>query len=170
LKKFKCTEDGCKKEYNDAAHLGIHKRAAHGIAGISGNARRRRELRAERAAAALPEPAPVVESAEVVNTTAQPKRKYAKRRSLQLAKQTKSEIASNGAGENHPNQEGHFAPDSIPEAALALALGRFQELCRSVAYELDLPARMFTERVAAFVYAAQVRQPSRGPMRVSPMR
>lgn len=152
-KKFKCTQADCTKEYNDAAHLGIHLRAAHGILGRSANAIKNRELKAAQAAAKLPEPAPI---AEAVTKTAQPKRKY-KKRSLQLAKQTLPPIASNGAGVNHSNQEGHFAPDSVSEVTLAIAYGRFQELCRSVSFEFDVPPKLFAQRLAELIYRAQVR-------------
>jgi uncharacterized C2H2 Zn-finger protein len=54
-------------------------------------------------------------------------------------------------------EESHASANGIPEATLALALGRFQELCRSIAYEHDLPPRMFAARLAGLVYAATVR-------------
>jgi len=79
------------------------------------------------------------------------------KRSLQLAKQTLPPIASNGAGVNHSNQEAHFAPDGISEVTLALALGRFQELCRSMAFEFDIPPKLFAQRLAELIYRAQVR-------------
>jgi len=149
-KKFKCTEPECGKEYNDAAHLGIHRRAAHGILGRSANAMKRAAQ-----AAKLPEPAPIAD-AEPITKQPVTKRKYTKR-SLQLAKQTLPPIASNGAGVNHSNQEAHFAPDGIPEVTLAIALGRFQELCRSMAFEFDIPPKLFTQRLAELIYRAQVR-------------
>lgn len=70
------------------------------------------------------------------------------------------QISTNNGSKNqvlHAAEESHVATDGIPEATLALALGRFQELCRSMAYEHDLPARMFTRRVAGLIYAATVR-------------
>jgi len=51
--------------------------------------------------------------------------------------------------------QGHT--DGIPEALIAVTSGRFQELCRSVAYEHDLPPRLFAARVAAFVYGTTLR-------------
>lgn len=147
-KKFICTEPNCSKQYNDAAHLGIHRRAAHGIPGRSANAVKKRELKAAQASAKLPDPAPVAE--------AQSKRKY-KKRSLELAKQTLPPIASNGAGVNHSNQETYVAPDGISEVTLAIAYGRFQELCRSISFEFDVPPKLFAQRLAELIYRAQVR-------------
>lgn len=60
---------------------------------------------------------------------------------------------SNGHQEAHPAPNG----DPIPDGTLALALGRFQELCRSIAFEHDLPARMFATRLAGLIYASTVR-------------
>ena len=147
MKKFKCTEGDCKREYNDAAHLGIHRRAAHGIIG------KKRQTQIAATAAATPEPAPPV-SAEVVAMTTQPKRKYTRRKTgLENIPQT----AITSAGANRSNQESHFASDGIPEATLALALGRFQGLCASIATEFDLPPRSFAQRFAALIYSATVR-------------
>jgi uncharacterized C2H2 Zn-finger protein len=47
--------------------------------------------------------------------------------------------------------------DGIPDALVAVASGRFIELCRSMAFEYDLPPRLFAARVAAFVYGTSVR-------------
>jgi len=47
--------------------------------------------------------------------------------------------------------------DGISEATLALALGRFQGFCASMAQEFDLPPRRFTARLVELIYAAQVR-------------
>ena len=48
--------------------------------------------------------------------------------------------------------------DAIPDALVAVASGRFIELCRSVAFEYDLPPRLFAARVAAFIYGSTVRK------------
>ena len=57
------------------------------------------------------------------------------------------------------HQEAHVAPtgDPIPEATLAIGLGRFQELSRQLAFEFDLPPRLLTSRLAGLIYAATVR-------------
>jgi uncharacterized C2H2 Zn-finger protein len=63
--------------------------------------------------------------------------------------------SSNGSTDHRENWQGHT--DGIPEALIAVASGRFTELCRSMAYEHDVPARLFAARVAAFVYATTIR-------------
>jgi uncharacterized C2H2 Zn-finger protein len=67
--------------------------------------------------------------------------------------QTQVIVASSNGHEE--NWQGHT--DGIPEALIAVTSGRFQELCRSVAYEHDLPPRLFAARVAAFVYGTTLR-------------
>ena len=57
----------------------------------------------------------------------------------------------------HHEEEAHFAANGIPEATLALALGRFQGLCSSMATEFDLPPRNFATRLAELIYRSQVR-------------
>jgi uncharacterized C2H2 Zn-finger protein len=81
------------------------------------------------------------------------KRKYTRRDIEQPAQAHAILIAR----PNGHAQESHAAPDGIPEGTLALALGRFQELCRSIAFEHDLPPRLFTSRLAGLIYAATVR-------------
>jgi predicted RNA-binding Zn-ribbon protein involved in translation (DUF1610 family) len=46
---------------------------------------------------------------------------------------------------------------AISDATLALALGRFQGLCQSMAVEFDLPPRLFAARLAELIYHSQVR-------------
>ena len=51
-----------------------------------------------------------------------------------------------------------FTPQSdIDPRTLAVAFGRFQELCRTFAVEYDLPPRMFTRRLIELISASQVR-------------
>jgi hypothetical protein len=133
--KFKCTQPGCDKEYNDAAHRGIHLRAAHGIKGRSHQAIKRREERAAAAKAAL---------------LAQPKRKYTKR-STDLAirdEKANEQInhSTNGFGQAATRR---FAA----ETAVAVALSRFKDLCTSVAVEYDLPPRSFAARFRELIAA-----------------
>ena len=54
-------------------------------------------------------------------------------------------------------REREAASDGIPEATLALALGRFQGLCASMALEFDLPPRRFAARLAELIFATQIR-------------
>ena len=55
--------------------------------------------------------------------------------------------------EAHPVASGY----SIPDATLALALGRFQGFCQSFSAEFDLPPRNFAARIAELIYHSQVR-------------
>lgn len=72
--------------------------------------------------------------------------------------------ATNGhRQESHPVADGH---SPIPDAALAVALGRFQGLCASFSAEYDLPPRMFAARLAELIYNTQVRQASRAGVRL----
>ena len=163
--KHQCPE--CPANYDDARGLATHRRYKHGIAGKSKTAMQYQEQKnagSTRVHTRLKGSFPCTH--EGCTFVAQWKgglthhmRTHSKnKRSLQLAKQNRTEIASNGAGANHSNsQEANFAPDGIPEATLAVALGRFQELCRSMAFEFDLPPRMFTQRVAALIYRSQIR-------------
>jgi uncharacterized C2H2 Zn-finger protein len=83
------------------------------------------------------------------------KRKYTRREIDQPAHAIIVSSQANGLASHA--QEGHPVTDGIPEGTLALALGRFQELCRSIAFEHDLPPRMFAARLAGLIYAATVR-------------
>jgi DNA-directed RNA polymerase subunit M/transcription elongation factor TFIIS len=69
--------------------------------------------------------------------------------------QTVTAVAVTNNG-HHP-EESHFATNGIPEGTLALALGRFQELCRSIATEHDLPPRSFASQLARLIYATTLR-------------
>jgi len=61
------------------------------------------------------------------------------RRSKSIAKfPTEIEVSHNGV-----SQESHFVANGIAEATLALALGRFQGLCQSMAFEFDIPPKLF---------------------------
>jgi hypothetical protein len=122
--KFKCTEPGCNEEYNDNAHLGIHKRAAHGILGKSHQAIKK------------------------------PKRKYSKR-STTLA--TLPHEEANGQIQRANGQAQTSTRRFHAEAALAVAYGRFQELCKGIAFEYDLPPRSFTARFVELIRAEALR-------------
>jgi hypothetical protein len=136
--KFKCTQPGCSAEYNDAAHLGIHLRAKHGIAGQSANAIKNRELR---------------HAAKAAQAEAKPtKRKYTKR-SNQLAT-----IPETNGHINHSNGQAQAVSRRFhSEAAIAVAYGRFQELCKNVAFEYDLPPRSFTAKFIELIQSETLR-------------
>jgi hypothetical protein len=80
---------------------------------------------------------------------------HATRKENRIVKRTTQATIIQTNGQAH--QEGHANPDGIPDALVAVASGRFIELCRSVAFEYDLPPRLFAARVAAFIYGTQVR-------------
>jgi hypothetical protein len=138
--KHKCTQPGCSAEYNDAAHLGIHLRAAHGIKGKSHNSvKRRQKLKdAEKATAAQPTP----------------KRRYTKRSTTlaTIPQEVNGNHASNGQVQAQAVSRRFHA-----EAALAVAFGQFKELCKGIAFEYDLPPRSFTARFVEFLHAETLR-------------
>lgn len=138
--KVKCTEPGCNAEYNDNAHLGIHKRSAHGIVGTSTNSKKSREKRAAAKAAAA-----AADQTKV-------KRTYTKR-SNALATLETSTNHVNGQGQGQGLTPRRFHA----EAALAVAYGRYQELCKSIAFEYDLPPRSFTARFAELIHSETLR-------------
>lgn len=138
--KVKCTEPGCNAEYNDNAHLGIHKRTAHGIVGSSVNSKKKREQRAaaKAAAAAADQPA---------------KRTYTKRSNALATLET----STNHQGQANGQANGLTPRRFHAEAALAVAYGRFQELCKGIAFEYDLPPRSFAARFAELIHAETLR-------------
>jgi Zn-finger protein len=79
-----------------------------------------------------------------------------KNRSTTLAKPPKQANLALTNGHSH-EEEAHPVAISIPEATLALALGRFQGLCTAMAVEFDLPPRLFASRLAELVFRSQVR-------------
>ena len=160
--KHQCPE--CPAHYADARGLAIHRRYKHGIAGTSPAAVSARSKRhgSTTVHKRLSGRFPCTECKFVAKwqggLTKHMRSIHGTKRSLSIEKQTLPPIVSNGAGANHSdNQEGHFATDGIPQATLALALGRFQELSKSIAFEHDLPAKSFTARLAELIYATSLR-------------
>jgi len=139
--KFKCTEPGCTAEYDDSPHLGIHKRAAHGIKGKSYQANRARKLREEAKAAAAQTAEP------------KPKRTYTKRSNQLATIPTETTRQSNG----HTQANGLASRAFYTETAIAVAVNRVQELCKSVAFEYDLPPKSFTAQLITLLYAQTLR-------------
>jgi uncharacterized C2H2 Zn-finger protein len=78
-------------------------------------------------------------------------RRHQKEHSLAITAQT----VNNGRHEAEEHRQA--AADGIAPETLALALGRFQGLCTSMATEFDLPVRSFARRLAELIYHAQVR-------------
>lgn len=85
-------------------------------------------------------------------------RKAAKKRGLPIEPaQTVTAVAITSTSNGHHPQESHFVGNGIPQATLALALGRVQELCRSIATEHDLPPRSFAAELARLIHATTLR-------------
>ena len=127
---YKCPE--CSKVYEAPQALGIHRRNAHGIKGTS---------------------AAATHYHEVKNGTKQPKKigrpkgVTAKRRDELATIPTEAKII-------HPASNGHKAsrhPFSPLETAVAIAYGRWTELCREVARELELPEKHIARALSEFV-------------------
>lgn len=119
--------------------LGRHKLSAHGIPGQSTASVAYRKAKAK-AKENLQNG-----NAQVRHAVKAPKDASKETRSTL----TRSQKASLEAFQVHDNQ--------IPDGALAVALGRFQELCRSFAFEYDLPPRLFTSRLTQLISASSVR-------------
>lgn len=82
----------------------------------------------------------------------------AKKRGLPIEPaQTVTAVAVTSTSNGHHPQESHFVGNGIPQATLALALGRVQELCRSIATEHDLPPRSFAAELARLIHATTLR-------------
>jgi hypothetical protein len=125
---LKCPE--CGLECSRPQTLGAHRKFKHGISGSSPavvSAKRRREAQAQQ-------------------ETPLPKRNYTKR-SQTLATTTSSK---NG----HQPKTRQAAPEQFApslETAVAVAFGRFTELCTNVAREFDVPPTTFARQLALFI-------------------
>lgn len=143
-REVKCPD--CDRVFNRNSELGNHRRGAHGIVGSSYNSVKTRNARI--AALKLSETITPIEEVIIPQPTAQAamvvvKRTYTKRK-------TNGQIRSTETSESNNND--------ISEITLAIALGRFQQLCQGLAFEYGIPAKLFTARLAALVYATQVRR------------
>lgn len=164
--KHQCPE--CPAQYADARGLATHRRVKHGIAGTSKTAiataaakkvgSTRVHTRLKGSFPCTHEGCTFVAQWKGGLTHHQNATHGKNKRSLQLAKPNLPQTASDSAGVNHSNsQEVQFAPDSISEFTLAIAYGRFQELCRSVSFEFDVPPKLLTQRLTELIYRAQIR-------------
>jgi hypothetical protein len=125
----------------------------HGIIGSSYTTVKARaaKLATKEIITELPQAVPLEQAVEI--SVVQTKRKYTRRHGYGLAKLEKSkEITRESSKEA---REGYN--DGISEITLAIALGRFQGLCASMAHEFNIPSKLFTSRLAALIYATQVR-------------
>lgn len=66
-------------------------------------------------------------------------------------------VATASTSNGHHAEESHLTANGIPQGTLALALGRFQELCIGIATQHDLPPRSFTAELAKLIYATTLR-------------
>jgi uncharacterized C2H2 Zn-finger protein len=68
-------------------------------------------------------------------------------------------IAETNGNLGHRTEEAHPVASgyTIPDATLAVALGRFQGLCASFSAEFNLPPRSFATRLAELIYHSQIR-------------
>jgi hypothetical protein len=134
---YQCPD--CPASYGDPRGLGNHRSRVHGIPGPTS---------IYKAQSAARKAAKIAAREGLTN-----QRKH--RRELVKIEATPTTIAATNG--HRPQEESHPAPDGIPEATLALALGEFKGLCTRIAFEYDLPPRTFTARLAALIYASQVR-------------
>jgi hypothetical protein len=109
--------------------LGRHKLSAHGIPGNS--------------------------SSSIAYRKAKEANALTSKRSLAATKPPQTHQATNRLPKPESHQAGY--QNQIPEGALAVAFGRFQELCRSFAFEYDLPPKLFTSRLSQLISASAVR-------------
>jgi hypothetical protein len=164
--RFKCDQTDCNRTFVTLTGLGSHKRAFHGILGTSPSTVKARE-KVERESTTPPLTSnqcphcpfiakgigPLKLHLRKKHADLNPTPKPGKEKSL--VKRTTKAITLNGHAQE--NGQDHSNANGIPDALVAVASGRFTEICRSMAFEFDLPPRMFTARVAALVYATTVR-------------
>ena len=181
LPEFKC--DQCDYIAHYAKVLGSHKRRAHGIMGTAESTLRNRQMKERRGAAPPTGPFQCTHCGYISQSkaglsnhlrsahgdTSNHKPGYVrstdfktrlKSKGTKLAKLTPQTIvvarSQEAPATNH--SEGHSdGIQTIPDSVVAITTGRFQELCRSIAYQYELPEKLFAARVAALVYATTVR-------------
>ena len=159
---FVCPE--CNEPQKNKVELGKHRRFQHNIRGTSKDALAARREKQIGATGGLP--CPHCEFIAVnkagyslhVNKWHRDEDKGASlERTAQQPTRALSTSRAIGNGNGHAIEQRQVDPDAIPEATLALALGRFQGLCTSMATEFDLPPRRFARELSRLVYATQVR-------------
>jgi hypothetical protein len=127
---FKCPQ--CPEVYARRSALGIHMRVKHGIKGRSYY--------------------------------------YTEKRARELVKQGDETNGSsaieatqrNGSGQTEIEHHSHGAPGTtttvhISETAIAIGFDRFQELCKAIAIEYDLPPRSYARRLSELIHATSIR-------------
>ena len=89
---------------------------------------------------------------EITTTTSVPA-KSNRGTSIEHAKANRQLARTNG----HSHEEADFVTGGVPEATLAIAFGRFQGLCQSMAFEYDVPPKLFTSRLAELIFRSTLR-------------
>jgi hypothetical protein len=91
-----------------------------------------------------------------INAKHKPTAIPAKPKGTQLVKTNGS--TKEGRATNHATPiEAHTASSDPFDIPVAIAFGRFREICTSMAIEHDLPPRLFAARFAELVYRSTVR-------------
>jgi hypothetical protein len=128
-------------KFDEPAHLGRHRRFSHGVLGREAQKFRKleEEIKEKNANSAAIEVSKPVEIIEV--KAPKLKRKSPKRREPEQL-------------EHHSNGALHF---DIDPTTVAVAFGRFTELCRSFAFEYDVPPRLLARRLAELIHAQALR-------------
>lgn len=148
--------------YADPRGLATHRRVVHGIAGThTKTPKRKPQLSAQmqgkqRLLGDYPCPHCKFVAKWKGGLTHHLNAKHASKRSTALAPTKVSQVTASSNG-HHPGAQADARRSLIPEATLALALGRFQELSKSIAIEHDLPPRTFATRLAEIIYATSLR-------------
>lgn len=191
---FACPE--CDKSFDRASSLGNHRRGIHGVEGTSHNAKKSAAQRQALATiptpatiAANPLQCPdcifvgktknglqvhrSIRHGSVSNQKDAVRlreiRTEKRRLKIEQPTQALAIAETNGnLGKVEHVEEAHPAPSSyaIPDATLALALGRFQGFCQAFSAEFDLPPRHFASRLTELIYHSQVREIPRTRVRV----
>jgi C2H2-type zinc-finger domain len=161
--------------YPTAKGLATHRRLAHGVEGTSRstiNARKRKQKKRDpkpystRVKGRFPCPhCDFVGNwkgglTHHMNAAHKTNRNGSKR--SQLVKFTEAIPVSQNGHNPHAEEAQATASDRALEVTLAITLGRFTEICRSMAAQYDIPERVFAARFAELVYRTQIRQPHRG--------
>jgi uncharacterized C2H2 Zn-finger protein len=157
----------CARAFTSANGLAKHRSKAHGVVGQSKSARDRAARKAKQASAT---PLPVVFRCEQCDFTAKNQgglKHHVTTIHLKPNHPVIKKVRSTALAPSHEDhapahaRNGHAQRqalgDGIPEATLALALGRWQGLIQSMAGEFDLPPKRFAAQLAALIYATAVR-------------
>lgn len=155
--------------YATAKGLSSHRRYEHGIVGSSKSTLAAKAIAKKLSRAKQTYPCP---QCDFISTSPSGRTKHfnakhqpakSTKRGTQLAKIAEAiPVSSNGHA--HHAEETHTPSRDPLEIPLAITLGRFTEICRTVASEHGLPERMFAARFAELVYRTQIRHARGNPL------